>query len=277
MDWIFIFTICAVTLLQTSLFIYWIRNNKKDSGRSHWPYSVMITTLGICVCNVLTFCASLFFDNNASNHANFQIANTKLVAGKIAYSIPDTMELGENYKATVSIAQSLNDSILLKSLDSNIVFKIEHIYASDVVKAHLVDPTNERFSIVPLSTEEQVLSDRTNSIWNWNIRALKDGENEISIRVTIKYKGELQSGYKDIPIFTKSIFVKSSAAYVAKNVFYNYWQWFISVLILPPLIWAIRILFMSFQKKNNGKVVVRGFRKKLTCFYNNIYPLCGAR
>ena len=43
----------------------------------------------------------------------------RLVMGKIAYDIPDTMKLEQDYRAVVSITQAQNDSVLLDGLNSS--------------------------------------------------------------------------------------------------------------------------------------------------------------
>jgi hypothetical protein len=57
-------------------------------------------------------CRNSAIDQNADGHFIDDI-----VAGKLAYNIPDTMRVGSSYRATVSYTKALNESILFFNLD----------------------------------------------------------------------------------------------------------------------------------------------------------------
>jgi hypothetical protein len=164
----------------------------------------------------------------------------KLVTGKLAYSIPDTMKVGKVYKAVVSATEALNDSILFMNLDSSEFIKKE-IKIFSKVKASLIDPSNgKKFTIMALNSEEQFVDATSNTTWAWNITPIKKGENELMLRVTVKilsYVGEVQ---KDVPVFEKTILVKASPLVTIKAFFINYWQWIFGTILIPFVIWFFK-------------------------------------
>lgn len=183
----------------------------------------------------------------------------QLVKGKIAYDIPDTMRLEQDYRAIVSITQAQSDSILLEGLNST-DFEIERITISSRVKASLVDPTNINFDINPLSSEEQLVDDSTNTTWRWNIRPRKSGNNVLMLKVSIKVKNRIGETPKDILVFDKPFFVESSITTEAKNIFGDYWQWFTTVLIIPIFLWLRNIYITRKKNKKNTREPI-GFKK----------------
>lgn len=184
----------------------------------------------------------------------------RLVSGMITYSIPDTMEIQKDYKATVSITKALNDSILYQDLNRD-DFQTEAILISSRVRIVLIDPTgNKNFEITALNTEEQLVDNKTNTVWNWNIRPKKAGKNELVLRTTVKILDELGENFKDVTVFEKSIKVNASAITTIKQFIGTYWQWLITVCIIPLIIWGYKKF--SPRKNDNGKPKLIGFKKK---------------
>ena len=186
----------------------------------------------------------------------------RLVMGKIAYDIPDTMKLEQDYRAVVSITQAQNDSVLLDGLNSS-DFEIKQITISSRVKASLIDPTKINFDINPLSTEEQLVDDSSNTTWRWNIKPKISGKNILLLKVSIKIKNRLGETPKDILVFEKPFFVESSVTTQAKNIFSEYWQWFTTVLFIP-LFLLFRNSFLTRQKNKKNKREPIGFKKSGT-------------
>lgn len=185
-----------------------------------------------------------------------------LVKGKIAYDIPDTMEISKSYKAIATISKSQNDSILFQNIDST-GFEIESIKVSSRVKMFLIDPTgNQNFQITSLNTDEQLVDDSTNTIWKWNIIPLRSGENELFLRTTVKILDDLGENYKDISVFEKHIIVNASIVVVTKQFIGDYWQWLSTVIFIPLIIWGYKKFL--FRKKDNDMLNQIGFKENDT-------------
>jgi len=191
--------------------------------------------------------ASVFLFNSCASSMSPDEDNVDgLVRGLIAYNIPDTMEIERNYKATVSITKALNDSILFEDLNRK-EFLHEEIRISSRVKVILIDPTGfKNFEITTLNTEEQLVDDSSNTVWNWNIIPIRGGENELIVRASVKILNNLGENYKDITVFEKTIKVKTSALVSIKHFFSKYWQWLTTVCFIPLIIWS----YKKFTERN---------------------------
>jgi len=175
----------------------------------------------------------------------------ELVKGKIAYEVPDTMNVGKNHKATVIITKAMNDSILFQDIVDTRYFEKEEIKVSSRVKVFLIDPTGKNFDIISLNTEEQLVDNITNTIWKWNITPKRGGDNELVLRVTVKVLDRLGENYKDIKVFEKTIKVNAPVLTRIKKFIGEYWQWLSTVIVIPLLIWGYKIL--SNRRKKNAE------------------------
>ena len=165
----------------------------------------------------------------------------ELVKGKIAYEVPDTMNMGENYKATVIITKAMNDSVLFQDFDTS-DFQREEIKVSSLVKVLLIDPTEESFNITALNTAEQLVDDSTNTVWKWNITPKRGGDNELVLRVTAKILNQLGENYKDVKVFEKTIKVNAPVLTRIKQFVGDYWQWLSTAVVIPLIVWGYKTL-----------------------------------
>ncbi|MCL1938421.1 MAG: hypothetical protein FWF52_08520 [Candidatus Azobacteroides sp.] len=182
----------------------------------------------------------------------------KLVKGRIAYEVPDTMNVGKNYNATVIITKAMNDSILFENFHQG-NFQKEEIRVSTRVKVVLIDPTENNFDITSLSTVEQLVDDSTNTVWKWNIIPKQGGDNVLVLRVTVKVLDQLGENYKDIKVFEKTIKVHTPILTRLKQFIGNYWQWLSTVIVIPLDIWGYKIL--SNRRKKNAELKQEQERK----------------
>lgn len=188
-----------------------------------------------------------------------------LVKGKMAYKIPDSMKIDENYPAVVTISKSLNDSILLSSLDTTNFVKQEIRIASRV-KVLLLDETTDNFKIVPLNSDEQLVDDSTNTIWKWNVVPTEPGKNKLVVRVSVKVLDKLGENYKDIPVFERTIVVTSTLQKTVWHFLKEYWIYltFGLTIILIPLIRWLSKKYSSWKEAKNNKRNPIGFKKSGT-------------
>lgn len=178
--------------------------------------------------------------------------------GKIAYRISDTMQIDSFYKVIASITKSRIDSILYGNI-GNVGFK-EH-NANKItsrVSVSLIDPTKENFVINPLSSEEQIVDDSSNSIWRWQVKPTKGGNSELMLKVTLKILDELGNNQKDLS-FIKSIIVKASFFKKVKLFTIQYWQYLSTAIIIPVLIFLRKTIWPLIAKRFN-KINKIGFK-----------------
>lgn len=174
----------------------------------------------------------------------------QLVRGKIAYDIPGHMKIDSTYKVLVTITKAESDRILFSGLDSS-HFTKDSIKISSRVKMILIDPSgDDDFKIIPLSSEEQLVDDSSNTVWNWSIIPLRAGENNIVIRASAKVLDRLGENYRDIQVFEKSISIQSSPFRNVKQFFFDNWQWLLSVIVIPLVIWG----YKKFLENRKNKI-----------------------
>jgi hypothetical protein len=175
--------------------------------------------------------------------------------GTIAYSVPNEMIVGGKYKITVRISKKngleTNKTLVygyrnIKINEENTpsVVTIENIRVEKIMSAQLLSHNNS-FEIISLSTESQIVEEESYTEWAWIVQPLIKGENHLKMIVKIKLSN--QSEYKDITVFNKKIIVKSNPTLGFKNWMSNYWQWLMSTIIIPILI------FFYKNKKENKK------------------------
>jgi hypothetical protein len=179
--------------------------------------------------------------------------------GKIAYLIEDTMQMESCYNVIASISKSQFDSVLFVGIGS-VGFEMHNSNKiTSRVSVSLIDPTKENFVINPLSTEEQIVDDSTNSIWRWLVKPTKGGNSELILKVTIRILDELGNNQKDFS-FIKTIIVKASIFSNAKKIIQQYWQFLSTAVIIPVLIFLGKKIGAIFSTPSNKRNPI-GFKR----------------
>lgn len=173
--------------------------------------------------------------------------------GIMAYSTPEQMVVGKSYTIKLRISKEKN-KIQLVSGDRNIPINdintdskvvIESIRVEPIMSANLI-AEDGKFIITTSSTEIQNIEDKGYTEWGWRITPLKSGENFLKLVVKVRIINENGDFYKDITVFDKNIEVKSNVVFSIKTWLSNYWQWLITTIIIPFIIWF-------YKKKSEEK------------------------
>lgn len=171
----------------------------------------------------------------------------KIGEGIIAYSVPNEMIVGKYYSVKLRISKDTNKSKLILgdreipindvSVSSKIT--IESIRIESVMSAQLISE-EVSFKIEPKSTEFQNIEDNGYTEWQWRITPLKGGSNFLKLLVKVRVKNDKEEFYKDIIVFDKNVNVKSNALFSFKTWINTYWQWLLSTIIIPFIIWIYK-------------------------------------
>ena len=160
--------------------------------------------------------------------------------GNIYYVMEDTMVIGKTTIVNMTISESVGKDIIIAEVETFTEenTNTETIRIAPMMRAKLIDPTNENFTIVPISPEEQMIENNEFTKWEWNVIALKEG-NKLKLTVDIIYDGMS----KNVEVYEDFIYVYSD-----KNWWNNFidfmnenWKWFLSTLIIPFLIYIYKI------------------------------------
>lgn len=175
--------------------------------------------------------------------------------GIMAYSTPEQMVVGKSYTIKLRISKE-NNKVQLVSGDRNIPINdvtidskvvIESIRVEPIMSASLLSEEG-KFLITPVSTETQNIEDKGYTEWQWRITPLKGGDNFLKLVVKVRISNENGDFYKDITVFDKNIKVKSNITFSIKTWISNYWQWLISTIFIPLIVW-----FYKKKKEEKSK------------------------
>ena len=178
--------------------------------------------------------------------------------GIMAYSTPEQMVVGKSYTIKLRISKEKN-KIQLVSGDRNIPINdintdskvvIESVRVEPIMSANLISEDG-KFIITPSSTEIQNIEDKGYTEWGWRITPLKSGQNFLKLVVKVRIINENGDFYKDITVFDKNIDVKSNVVFSIKTWLSNYWQWLITTIIIPFIVWFYKK--KSEEKKKRKK------------------------
>jgi hypothetical protein len=175
--------------------------------------------------------------------------------GIMAYSVPDQMVVGKSYTIKLRISKEKNKIQLISgdrkitindvNVDSKIT--IESIRVEPIMSASLLSDEG-KFLINPVSTEIQNIEDKGYTEWQWRLTPLRGGDNFLKLIVKVRISNENGEFYKDITVFDKSIKVKSNVVFSIKTWISTYWQWLISTIFIPLIVW-----FYKRNKKEKSK------------------------
>jgi hypothetical protein len=178
--------------------------------------------------------------------------------GIMAYSTPAQMTVGKSYTIKLRISKEKNKIQLITgdrnipindiTIDSKVI--IESIRVEPIMSANLISEEG-KFTITPASTETQNIEDKGYTEWAWRIVPLKGGQNFLKLVVKVRIINENGEFFKDITVFDKNIEVKSNVVFSVKTWISNYWQWLITTIIIPFLVWFYKK--KSEEKKKKRK------------------------
>lgn len=176
--------------------------------------------------------------------------------GTIAYSVPKEMQVGKSYQIKLRITKEkgkeINKMLIVGGdreipisdvqIDSKVT--IENIRVENTMTAELISQ-NDIFTITPLNTNKQIIEKESYTEWGWIVSPQKSGKTFLKLIIKIKIENNGELNYKDIVVFDKNIEVKSNFSHGVKSWISQYWQWLLSTIIIP-----IIIFFYKRREKN---------------------------
>jgi hypothetical protein len=174
------------------------------------------------------------------------LAVQHLEAGKIAFAVPSEMAQGETRIVQVLIKPNGGQAILDGISDAaRQEFKVENINVAATMAVFLAcDGKNfEITKRVPIGEDEQPVAPDVATPWEWSVRALESGpKQELYFSVAVKLRlatGEEVERFS--PAYSREISVRADRWFEVKQFTSTYWQWVISVLLIPIAggIWGV--------------------------------------
>lgn len=170
--------------------------------------------------------------------------------GTIAYSVPNEMQVGKQYviklRITKERGKEVNRTLVLGdrdipindiNIDSKVT--IENIRVEKTMTAQLIS-ADDVFKVTPQNTEKQVVEDGEYTEWGWLVTPLKSGDSYLKLIIKIRIDADGETTYKDIVVFDKNIKIKSNINHGIKNWLSEYWQWLMTTIIIPLVVFFYR-------------------------------------
>jgi len=154
---------------------------------------------------------------------------------RIAFKIPDSMEIKKSYEVLFRLTKESDTAIVLVMKDERKDYRFDSVkvYIPSVkkVKVELSDPTSTSFEIRNNNNgnDEQFLPDETFVEWSWYVTPLKDGNNSLVFRGSFIDDANNYMKVYNRKFYEKSIVVTTSSEYYTDTVagfFSENWQWF---------------------------------------------------
>jgi hypothetical protein len=188
-----------------------------------------------------------------------------LAEGQMVFNPPTEVQEGERKRIELRIIPMQRDvavtndaeagaearAVLGEGLTGEGEPQFSQVKVGTLMKAKL---TGDGFEITPLNEEEQVVGGEEFTQWAWDIVAVETGDQELNLTVTVKVVVDtLGERVRDLPVITQKVVVKVDLGYSIKTFVSEYWQWLVTVLLLPVLGWAWRLYSKSKAKREESE------------------------
>ena len=199
--------------------------------KSFLKFLINLVSYGILICVIGYFLLILLFRNGGCNSSPPN--KYEIVKGVVNISIPDTMKVGVDSTITISIKMGSPIELKEKYFPSNV-----ETFTSQLMEANIIDPSGEKFKITPLFIhKEQVIDSSLPTIWQWNVQPLESGEGRLVVILSPKVSNGIENSYRDFNVKEKDIYLKASFIKKIMDFIKHYWQWIISIIVLPFILW----------------------------------------
>jgi hypothetical protein len=161
------------------------------------------------------------------------LKNSDVKMGNLIYHIPDTMIEKKTYMIRIRLNRSISDRDIKNGIQDKIVETT--IKTTSRMEVEVIDPSPEdrkSFEIVKSNEDIQMVEDSGYTEWIYGVTPLKTGTLKLNIVISI-IKGEDK---KQI-VYFDDIYVKSNHKENTKEFVSKYWQWFMSTIIIPFVVW----------------------------------------
>jgi hypothetical protein len=159
------------------------------------------------------------------------------MSASIAYNKPESMNLG----GTTTIELLLNPSLPEEQLGTQVTeggaVTTSTVEITPQMKAVLLSPLAEAFTIQPLYDEIQLISGTKTTKWAWFVTARKSGTQNLVLVIYRLVKFEGQDYWREVETYKADIEVKVPFTYWILSID---WKWLISIfvaLLSLPFIW----------------------------------------
>ncbi len=159
------------------------------------------------------------------------------MTGSIAYNKPESMNLDE----TAMIELLLNPAVPADELGTQVTepgsVQTATVEITPQMKAVLISPLAEAFTIQPIQDEVQLISASETTRWSWSVTARESGTQKLLLVISRLVKFEGQDYWREVETYTANIKIDVP---FARRISSLDWKWIVSVclaLASMPFIW----------------------------------------
>jgi hypothetical protein len=171
------------------------------------------------------------------------------ITGSIAYNKPETMNLGE----TTTLELLLNPTVSAEVLGTQVTepgrVQTATIEITPQMKAELISPLVEAFTIQPIQDEVQLVSASQTTRWSWSVTARQSGTQKLVLVVSRLVKFEGQDYWREVETYTADIQI---VVPFARRISSLDWKWIVSIIIALaslPFFWG----WAARRRKKSGE------------------------
>lgn len=166
---------------------------------------------------------------------NVAVHSEHMVDGNVVYQIPDTMLVRNTYtvfarigKTRVNIYEEINGTVRQASIP-----------ISETMEVKLIDESpsdNKMFDITMNNNGVQLVdTDNTYTEWSWSVTPKRNGVSQLKIVISI-----IKNGNKKDLVYSDNVLVRINPRKQIGFFFKTYWQWLLSTIIIPFIVWLYK-------------------------------------
>jgi len=178
-----------------------------------------------------------------------------MVLSNIVFNVPDSnVNVGQSFSIKLLLHLSMPIENLERKLKETVKGKVEgyQIKISDIVEARL---TGYGFQISSVTPEEQPVSIKHATEWQWNVRALEPGIQHLHLTINAIIDLKDDTKKRTIQTFDREIKVNVAVGKEILTFVKNNWQWFCTVLLIPLITFIWRSKNKNKEKDNKDKTL----------------------
>ena len=163
--------------------------------------------------------------------------DSKRAEGRIVYNIPDSMTVGKTFEVFARISQSKDTVTITENLTGEVRTSV--IAVSEVMEVELIDPGPEgdkNFDLTKNNDGRQIVDEgETYTEWRWDVTPKKSGNKTLKIVVSV-----IRGSEKKQTVYVDEVIVNSNVKHETKNFFEKYWQWMMTTIVIPFVVWLFK-------------------------------------
>lgn len=130
---------------------------------------------------------------------------------------------------------SLIDSILFAEVLESYT-SLRRMNISTHMQVSLIDPSGGKsFQVVQLNSEEQRVYGSMNTLWQWYVTPLKQGDHELVLRFTMILDDISGRGLVDVDLVRKKVNIRSNTFASIRVFISNNWHFLLSGIFIPVI------------------------------------------